>query len=278
MSVKIGVIIPSYNQGKYIEKTILSVIANKKNVNIDIAVIDGGSEDETCEIIKKYETHLRYWCSEKDKGQADAINKGIAVLSDCDYYMWLNSDDIFENEFAVNKIVNYAFGKQYEVCYGLSHFVDEKDEIIGEYPVEEFSYKKLGQRCFLSQPSVIFSRKAYELVGPLNENLKMCLDYEYWIRLAQKYEFGYIREFIGSTRMYGDTKTATMQKIHLEEAINILWKYYGDVPIHWLITKKLSEIPEGNVLNRIPKRVWMLLYYPQKKKMINECLKGIHHG
>lgn len=277
MSVKVGVIIPSYNQGKYIEKTILSVIANRKNINIDIAVIDGDSEDKSCEIIRKYEKDLKYWCSEKDKGQADAINKGIAVLSDCDYYMWLNSDDVFEDEFAVKKIVDYAVEKELEVCYGLSHFIDEEDRIIGEYPVEEYSYKKLGSHCFLSQPSVMFSRKAFETVGPLNVKLKMCLDYEYWIRLAQKYEFGFLREFIGSTRIYADTKTATMQKTHLKEAINILWKYYGNVPIHWLVTRKLSEKPKNNLIHKVPKRILMLFYYPQKKKMIKECLEGIYN-
>lgn len=271
MNVKVGVIIPSYNQGKYIEKTIQSVIENKQNVSMDIAVIDGGSTDETVEIIKRYEEHFAFWCSEPDKGQADAINKGIAALKDCDYYLWLNSDDVYEDACGVKKIVEYAVENKYEVCYGLSHFIDETGEILGTYPVEEYSYENLGKRCFLSQPSVMFSKKAYLAVGPLNESLRMCLDYEYWIRLAQKFEFGFIKEFIGATRMYGDTKTSTMQKIHLEEAIGILWKYYGDVPMHWLVTKVRTESNVG-ILKYIPARIFMFLLRPFKKKMIKDCI------
>ncbi len=259
MSAKVGIVIPSYNQGKYIERAITSVIANQKNTDIDIAVMDGGSKDETLDVIKRYEKYLKAWCSEPDGGQAAAINKGIAALPDCRYYMWLNSDDIFEDEFAVKKMVEYAEKKGYEVCYGQSHFVDEKDEITGEYPVEEFDAAKLGHHCYLSQPSVMFSKRAYEKVGAINEDLQMCLDYEYWIRLAREYDFGFLREYIGATRMYGETKTATMQKRHLEEGIQILEKYYGKVPAHWMVAKHLCDNPKS-MLRYVPKRILMIYW------------------
>lgn len=273
MERKIGIIIPSFNQGKFIEAAICSVLANKKHVNIAIAVIDGGSQDETKSIIGKYKDLLDFWCSEPDGGQANAINKGIQALPDCEYYMWLNSDDVFENEYSVAKIVAYADKNNFEVCYGLSHFIDEQGNITGEYPVEEFDYDKLGQRCFLSQPSVMFSRTAYETIGPINEELKMCLDYEYWIRLAQKYEFGFVKEYIGSTRMYGETKTSMMQQQHLREAIHILMKYYKDVPMHWIVTEVLAEHPRS-VWQIFPRRFLMVLFRPVKRKIIWKCLEG----
>lgn len=273
MSVKIGIIIPSYNQGKYIEAAICSVLENKKHADIAIALMDGGSCDQTKDIIQKYQDKLDVWCSEPDDGQGDAINKGIAALPDCDYYMWLNSDDVFENEYSVYKIALYAEKEQLEVCYGLSHFIDEDGQIIGEYPVEDFSYAKLGKRCYLSQPSVMFSKEAYTSVGPINKKLKMCLDYEYWIRLAQKYKFGFIKEYIGSTRMYGETKTATMQQQHLKEAINILMKYYGKVPMAWIVTKILADNPES-IINHIPRGFLIPLFVPFRNKVIRNCLKG----
>lgn len=273
MNRKIGIVIPSYNQGKFIETAICSVLANKKHADIAIAVMDGGSQDETKSIILKYEEELAVWCSEPDGGQANAINKGIQALPDCKYYMWLNSDDVFEDEYAVSKIVEYAEMQDLEVCYGLSHFIDEQGNVIGEYPVEEYNYEKLGQRCFLSQPSVMFSRKAYEAVGPINEKLKMCLDYEYWIRLAQDYSFGFVKEYIGSTRMYGETKTATMQQQHLKEAINILMKYYGNVPMQWVVAKVLADRP-GGMLKYVPKRILMILLYPYKERIIKGSLEG----
>lgn len=272
INMKIGIVIPSYNQGKYIEAALKSVIANKRNADIQIAVMDGGSKDETISIIRKYESELTFWCSEADAGQADAINKGIQVLSECHYYMWLNSDDIYENEYAVQLIADYAEKNHYEVCYGLSHFVNENGETIGEYPVETYSKEALGDRCYLSQPSVLFSKAAYLRVGPINADLKMCLDYEYWIRLSKEYTFGYIPEYIGCTRMYSETKTATMQQQHLKEAFQILMKYYGDVPMQWVVTKYLADHP-GSIWRILPKRVLKRVLLPIKKSVVANSLR-----
>lgn len=273
MDEKIGIIIPSYNQGKYLERTILSVLENARNANIEIALIDGGSTDHSVEIIQKYKDSFTTWCSEADKGQADAINKGIIRLPNCKYYMWLNSDDVFEDEMSVKKIADFAEQGKYEVCYGLSHLIDENGKVIGEYPVESYSYKKLGNRCFLSQPSVLFSKKAFEAVGLLNQELKMCLDYEYWMRLAQKYDFGFIQEHIGCTRMYGETKTATMQEKHLSEAIVLLQHYYGKVPMRWIVSKMLTD-HQGAWWTRLPKRLLTVLLLPARKNVIEKCMKG----
>lgn len=274
MSKKVGVIIPSYNQGRFIEDAIKSVLANKKHIDIKIAVIDGDSADETISILEKYRTDLTFWCSEPDHGQADAINKGIRMLDDCDYFLWLNSDDVYESEYSIKTIVEFAEEHNKEVCYGLSHFIDEKGQIIGEYPVEKFHYKTLGNRCFISQPSVMFSKKAYETVGPINENLTMCLDYEYWIRLAQKFEFGFVEQYIGATRMYGETKTSTMQQRHLKEAMAILMKYYGKVPMHWVVTKVLADWPD-NIWQFLPKRVLMLVLLPLRKVIVKKSIEGV---
>ena len=90
---KISVITPSYNQGIYIEETIQSVL-NQNYPNLEYIIIDGGSNDSTVEVIKKYESKIDFWVSEKDKGQADAINRGFAKATG-DILCWLNSDDYF---------------------------------------------------------------------------------------------------------------------------------------------------------------------------------------
>lgn len=270
---RVGIVIPSYNQGKYIEAAILSVLANKRHIDLAVAVIDGGSQDETKDIISRYDAQLDVWCSEPDGGQACAINKGIRLLPECQYYMWLNSDDVYEDEYSVFKIVDFAEQNRFEVCYGKSHFIDETGSVIGDYPVEGFSYENLGKRCYLSQPSVLFSRKAYADTGGINEELKMCLDYEYWIRLAQEYRFGFVDEYIGSTRMYAGTKTSMMQQQHLKEAFSILMKYYGDVPMHWIVTKVLADHPYS-IWHIVPRRLLILAFRPLKRKIIRESLKG----
>lgn len=269
---KVGIVIPSYNQGRYLERAIKSVIENKQYADVRIAVMDGGSQDDSVEIIKRYEHELAYWCSEKDGGQADAINKGIQKLWDCDYFLWLNSDDIYETPDAVFNLVSYAVENNYEVCYGLSHFIDEDDKVIGEYRVEPFDKKTLGKRCYLSQPSVMFSKKAYEEIGPVNTELHMCMDYEYWIRLAQRFSFGYVEKYIGATRMYGETKTSTMQKRHLAEGVAILKKFYGEVPMHWVVTCWLAE-RSGSVWGMIPKRILMVVLMPFRQRIIQTFLR-----
>lgn len=77
---------------------------------------------------------------------------------------------------------------------------------------------KLGERCFLSQPSVMFSKETYETTEPINSKLKICLDYEYWIRLAKRYEFVFLEEYVEATRIFGSTKTSMMQQQHLKQA------------------------------------------------------------
>ncbi|MDE7310460.1 MAG: glycosyltransferase [Eubacterium sp.] len=273
MDKKVGIVIPSLNQGAYIEEALRSVIANKKHTDIELVVMDGGSQDETLSIIKKYEAHISLWHSEPDGGQAAAVNKGIRALGGCRYLMWLNADDVYEDEYAVKKIADFAERNGYDVCYGLSHFIDAHGKITGEYPVEPFCRTALGNRCYLSQPSVLFSRRAYEQTGALNETLRMCLDYEYWIRLAQTYAFGMIKEYIGATRMYAQTKTATMQTVHVEEAISVLQRYYGSVPMHWAVTKVLANHPQG-LLQLVPRRLLILLLYPWKAKILKDSRMG----
>lgn len=269
MDKKVGIVIPSLNQGNYIEEALRSVIANRKHADIELAVMDGGSQDQTLSVIKRYEDQISVWRSGPDGGQAAAVNRGIEALSGCRYLMWLNADDVYEDEYAVKRIADFADSSGCEVCYGLSHFMDENGRITGEYPVEPFDRAALGDHCYLSQPSVLFSRRAYERTGKLNESLQMCLDYEYWIRLARRYEFGMIREYIGVTRMHAQTKTATMQAVHVREAVRILQRYYGKVPMHWAVTKVLAEHPNG-LLQKIPKRALMVLLYPWKKR-ITDC-------
>lgn len=268
MDHKVGIVIPSLNQGNYIEEALRSVIANQKHTDIRLVVMDGGSKDQTLSMIKKYEAHISLWRSAPDGGQAAALNQGMRALGGCQYLMWLNADDVYEDEYAVKKMVDFAESSGCEVCYGLSHWIDEFGAIIGEYPVEPFERAALKDRCFISQPSVLFSRRAYERVGAFNEKLRMCLDYEYWIRLAEHYEFGMIREYIGATRMYAQTKTATMQRVHVKEAVGILRQYYGEVPMHWAVTKMLAEHP-NRLLFKVPKRVLMVLLYPWKERILD---------
>lgn len=269
---KVGIVIPSYQQGEYLERSINSVIENMRNVSIKLVVMDGGSTDGSVEIIKKYERHIFHWESHADKGQAAAVNQGVRYLDDCQYIMWLNSDDEYDNELSVKHLVECADKEKAKVCYGRSYFIDKAGRKIGEYRTREFSLERLNVECYLSQPSVLVERRAWTKEGGLNEALKMCLDYEFWIRLVKKYDFIYCDKVIGNTRMYEDTKTALMKKQHLAEAICILQKQFGYVPMRWISAWWL----EGKgicVKSRV--LLWMIRGFliPVRKQIISEVQK-----
>lgn len=234
MTPKVGIVVPSYNQGKYLEKALKSIVENMKYADIALVVMDGGSSDDSVEIIRKYEQYIRFWKSAKDEGQASAVNEGMKLLDDCKYVMWLNSDDEYNDEKSVMEIVEFAEQTGYKVCYGKSYFIDESGNKTGTYGTIPYEEKQLRRECFLSQPSVLVLKSAWDEENGLDGRLQMCMDYELWIRLSKRYQFGYLESYVGNTRMYGETKTSQMKLVHLCEAICILDKQYGKVPLNWI--------------------------------------------
>ena len=128
--MKVTIITPSYNQGKYLERTILSVLEQKID-NLEYLVMDGGSTDNSVEILKKYEEFLT-WKSERDKGQTDAVNKGLRLASG-DIIGWLNSDDIYYED-AVKKVLKvFEENPEINVVYGNANHIREDDSVIEPY-------------------------------------------------------------------------------------------------------------------------------------------------
>ncbi len=159
--MKVTIITPSYNQGKYLERTILSVLEQKIG-NLEYLVMDGGSTDNSVEILKKYEEFLT-WKSERDKGQTDAVNKGLRLASG-DIIGWLNSDDIYYED-AVKKVLKvFEENPEINVVYGNANHIREDDSVIEPYYTEDFNYERLKEICFICQPSVFFRKKISEQV------------------------------------------------------------------------------------------------------------------
>ena len=182
--MKISVIIPSFNQGAWIRETLDSVLEQNWN-NIEIIVIDGGSNDNTLEVLTRYKKHLSYYHSKPDKGQADAVNQGIAKASG-DIICWLNSDDLLcKDAFAV---VAEALSIDCDAVYGSWLWANSDltrfsiDRAPRDIKVEDFS----AGHCLLNQPSIFTKRSTWDKVGPLNENLHYALDYEWLVRFFLK--------------------------------------------------------------------------------------------
>lgn len=229
--MQITVVTPSYNQGIYIKRTIDSVLSQGVE-DLEYIVMDGGSTDETVDILKSYGEQI-IWRSEKDKGQTDAVNKGIKA-SHGEIIGWLNSDDIYYPG-AIKKVLE-VFEKHPEVnvVYGNANHIKEDDSFIEEYYTEDFDYERLKDICFICQPSLFFRKSVVDKYGYLDDKLQYCMDYDYWLRLGKGEIFYRLNELIAGSRLYDDNKTlGARRKVH-EEMLTMQEKNLGKASEKWI--------------------------------------------
>lgn len=214
---KVSIIIPSYNQGSFIEETILSVV-RQNYPNMELIIIDGGSKDNTVEVIKKYAKHITYWVSEKDNGQSHAINKGWEKATG-DWIAWMNSDDCY-----LEKAFYYLFQEiniePYDFIYGnyLSGDSLSWHREIKVIDSDKISFAKIlrffyGVDYIIPSQSVFIKKELAKKVGLLNESLHYCMDVEWYARifLMKPNVFKYSRT-ICFFRFNENTKTGSLSK------------------------------------------------------------------
>lgn len=209
----VSIITPSYNQGRFIEETLLSV-KNQNYPNIEHIVLDGGSTDNTLEILKKYEgAYNMRWLSESDRGQSDAVNKGFRMAKG-EIVGWLNSDDVYFSKDVIFYVVNkFQELKDADVIYGNSVNIDEDSLILRTcYPTSWFSYKLLLLGNLTGQPST-FLRRIIVQEHELDVSIDLPMDYEYWLRLAKNgFKFRHVNKILAAYRMHSATKTMSRQE------------------------------------------------------------------
>ncbi len=227
----VSIITPSFNQGQFIKETIDSVL-NQDYPYIEYIVMDGGSTDETVEVLKSYGEKIK-WVSEKDEGQADAVNKGIAIAKG-EIIGWLNSDDTYLPGAVRKAVETLLHHKELGMIYGEGYHVRADGGIIDRYPTESFNYDRLAEICYICQPTAFFRKEVLLNVSMLDKSLHLCMDYELWMRIGKSYTIGYIPYYIATSRMYEDNKTLSRRKEVYEEIIKTVKKYYGYVPISWI--------------------------------------------
>ncbi len=229
----VTIVTPSFNQGNFIEETILSVI-NQDYQNIEYIVMDGGSTDETLDILKKYDDRI-HWFSEKDNGQTDAINKGFHRAKG-DILAYLNSDDTYLPG-AISRAVHYLTQENPDAqfVYGEGYHITAEGKRIDRYPTETFHYIRLAETCFICQPTTFWKRDVLEKIGFLHEKLHYAMDYDYWIRIAKQYgTLWYIPDYLANSRLHMETKTMSKRLEAHAEILNVVRTHYGNVPLSWL--------------------------------------------
>lgn len=206
---RITIVTPSLNQGEFIEETILSVL-EQEYPNLEYIIIDGGSTDNTLEVIKKYDTKLTFWVSEKDKGQSDAINKGLARASG-NLFNWLNADDIMEPD-TLRKVALEFATKDVEVIYGwCRHFSNKTKETLAlgktnvQYNVEKsMAYYSMGQ------PSHFYKTEVVRELGGVDTALHYAMDMDLWFRYLGHYgrdKTLFIDDVLSHFRLHEHSKT-----------------------------------------------------------------------
>jgi glycosyltransferase involved in cell wall biosynthesis len=240
---RISIITPSFNQGKYLEQTILSVL-DQGYPNLEYIVIDGGSTDGSVDIIKKYEDRFTYWVSEKDRGHTHAINKGLAASSG-EILNWLNSDDILLPGALYNVARAFQEYPEASFIYGDTYQINSNGELLYQVKVTPFDKNTLVYgRIVGTQPSVFFRRRVIEEIGPMDEAYRFCMDIEFWIRAARG---GYIfKPFyvpLSANRFHAGTKTVNQQEILRFEHMRILRQlgvWFLGLPSPW--DRRLYEL------------------------------------
>jgi len=226
----ISIVTPSYNQGSYLEKTILSVL-DQEYPNIEYIVIDGGSTDNSVDIIKKYEKHLKYWVSEQDRGQSNAINKGFSHATG-DLLTWLNSDDYYMPG-ALRTLATMAIANPDAMAFvGTGRMIDETGNIKSYKPSQpitiETLYRWMSGGNFM-QPSSIFRRTAWERVGPLDENVHIAFDLDLWLRMAKAgCRFVSSDSLLSTALSHKDAKTTAFQYLMGIDVAIVVMRHGGE--------------------------------------------------
>ncbi len=235
---KVSIITPSFNQAKFLRRTIESVLG-QDYPNIEYIVIDGGSTDGSLEIIQEYADRLSHWESIPDEGQTDAINKGFARATG-KYLAWLNSDDVYQ-QGAIREAVAYLEDHpDVGMVYGDCTFIDAQDRTIGSFPAAQTDYQRLRRGyVHIPQQASFFRAYLWEKVGPLDPSFYFAMDYDLWVRLAKEAPLVYLPDHLwASFRLHGDAKTIAadsrcwpeMLRVHYREGGSwlspIVLKYY----------------------------------------------------
>ena len=237
--MRITLVTPSFNQAQFIERTIESVLSQQGDFELDYRIIDGGSTDGTVEILKRYGNRIR-WTSERDKGQVDAINKGLRDATG-DIVGWLNSDDVLLPGALARVADAFRANQHAEWLHGRCVIIDEEDREVRRWISEYKHYRarrhtlqRLLTENYVSQMTVFWRRSAHDAIGYLSDAFKYAFDYDLWVRLAQRSAPLYLEEPVACFRWYATSKSGEGFVVQMTETADIGIAAEGGSRLHAL--------------------------------------------
>ena len=232
---KVSIVTPSYNQARFLEKTIQSVLS-QDYPNLEYIIVDGGSTDGSVEIIRRYADRLAWWVSERDKGQTDALNKGFGRATG-DILAWINSDDTY-NPGAIREAVEYLVAHpEAGMVYGDADLIDAEGAVIGRFPASQTDYRRLRQGyVHIPQQSSFFRAELWRKVGPLDPSFYFAMDYDLWVRLARQAPLHYIPRLWANFRLHSSGKSVASDDRCWPEMLKVHWREGGTI-FSWLVLK-----------------------------------------
>jgi glycosyltransferase involved in cell wall biosynthesis len=236
--MKFTIVTPSYNTGKYIERTIESVL-NQSGIELEYFVIDNKSTDGTSDVLSQYgdRIHVQQY---SDRGQYDAINRGWSQGTG-DVFAWLNADDVYLPN-ALNQVADY-FTQHPEVMavYGEAVYIDRNDQVLKPVTnIRDYSRQRLLSHDFITQPATFLRREVVEATGEL-QAYRYAFDWDYWIRVSEQFEFVRLPDRLAGYRITGDNLTTTGGGKRFKEMLLLVWSYGGIYHISKLILRLLGK-------------------------------------
>jgi len=267
----VSIITPSFNQARYLEATIQSVLS-QDYPRIEYMIVDGGSKDESVDIIKRYaktlesdsssysqgmlseyqeqapviQNKINWWVSEKDKGQTDAINKGFARAKG-DILAWINSDDTYEPGAVSAAVKVLQEHPEIGMVYGDCNFINESGRVIGKFNSAQTNYRLLRQGyAHIPQQTMFFRADLWKQVGPLDPSFYFAMDYDLWTRIAARAEIKYVPQTWASFRLHTSGKTILADDRCWPEMIRVHYRdggsFFSTIVAKYYIRKLIAPL------------------------------------
>ena len=258
----VSIVTPSFNQARYIEATIRSVLM-QEYPRIEYLVVDGGSSDGTVDIIRKYASRdgftpsIHWWVSEKDKGQTDAINKGFARATG-DILAWINSDDTYEPGAVAAAVQYLVEHPEAGMVYGDCNFIDEDGNVIGKFAARQTDYKKLRRGyVHIPQQTMFFRANYWQELGPLDPSFYFAMDYDLWVRIAKHAPIQYLPgQTWANFRIHTSSKTNVNDERGWKEMLRVHYRDHGSffAPIvaKYYLRKVIGPLWKWRIRRRMP--------------------------